>query len=141
MLEIYKKEKNKKIRDRKLIEFTCDKFANYKTAFMKLFNRVCKLNFGISIAYQKHGVKHNNNPAERYNGGLKDRIKSIRSGFKSFEGAKAFMDLRRTIHNFVNPHQQLNGKTPAEMAEINLKLGRTKLLKLIKYLAKNPRDD
>ena len=108
---------------------------------MKLFNRVCKLNFGISIAYQKHGVKHNNNPAERYNGGLKDRIKSIRSGFKSFEGAKAFMDLRRTIHNFVNPHQQLNGKTPAEMAEINLKLGRTKLLKLIKYLAKNPRDD
>lgn len=124
-----------------MIELTCDKFASYKSAFMKLFNRVCKLNFGISIAYQKHGVKHNNNPIERYNGKSKDRIKSIRSGFKSFEGAKAFMDLRRTIHNFVNPHQQLNGKTPAEMAEIKLKLGRMKLLKLIKYLAKNSGDD
>ena len=103
ILEIYKKEKNKKVRDRKLIEFVCDKFANYKTAFMKLFNRFCKLNFGISIAYQKHGVKHNNNSIERYNGKTKDRIKSIRSGFKSFEGARCFMDLRRTIHNFVNP--------------------------------------
>jgi len=70
---------------------------------MKLFNRVCNLNFGIPIAYQKHGVKHNNNPIERYNGKTKDRIKSIRSGFKSFEGARCFMDLRRTIHNFVNP--------------------------------------
>jgi len=134
ILEIYKKEKNKKVRDRKLIEFVCDKFPNYKTAFMKLFNRICKLNFGISIAYQKHGMKHNNNTIERYNGKTKDRIKSIRSGFKSFEGAKAFMDLRRTIHNFVNPHQELNGKTPAEMAEINLKLGRNKLLTLIKFV-------
>ena len=137
MLEIYKKEKNKKIRDRKLIEFTCDKFANYKTAFMKLFNRVCKLNFGISIAYQKHGVKHNNNPIERYNGKTKDRIISIRSSFKSFDSARCFMDLRRTIYNFVNPHQELKGKTPAEAAEIILPLKRNKLLGLIKYWARH----
>jgi hypothetical protein len=44
------------------------------------------------------------------------------------------MDLRRTIHNFVNPNQELQGKTPAEMAEINLKLGRNKLLSLIKFV-------
>jgi len=49
------------------------------------------------------------------------------------------MDLRRTIYNFVNPHQELKGKTPAEMAEINLKLGRNKLLGLIRYLAKRER--
>ena len=36
ILEIYKKEKHKKVRDRKLIEFVCDKFPNYKSAFMKL---------------------------------------------------------------------------------------------------------
>ena len=139
ILEIYKREKHKKVRDRKLIEFTCDKFANYKIAFMKLFGRVCKLNFGISIAYQKHGVKHNNNAIERHNGKTKDRIKNIRSGFKSFEVAKEFMDLRRTIHNFVNPHQQLNEKTPAEIAGINLKLGRNKLLNLIQFIAKSGR--
>lgn len=123
--------------DRKLIEFTSDKFVNYKSAFMKLFNRVCKLNFGISIAYQKHGVKHNNNPVERYNGKTKDRIKSIRSGFKSFEGAKAFMNLRRVIHNFINPHQQLQGRTPAEMAEIILPIKRNKLLNLIRFVREN----
>ena len=106
---------------------------------MKLFNRVCKLTFGISIAYQKHGVKHNNNSIERHNGKTKDRIKSIRSGFKSFEGAQNFMNLRQIIHNFVNPHQELKDKTPAEMAEIDLKLGRNKLLNLIRYLAKSRR--
>jgi len=137
MLEIYKKEKHKKVKNRKLIEFTCDKFANYKSAFMKLFNKVCKLNFGISIAYQKHGVKHNNNPIERYNGKTKDRIKSIRSGFKSFDSARCFMDLRRIIYNFVNPHQELKGKTPAEAAEIILPLKRNKLLGLIKYWARH----
>ena len=120
-----------------MIEFTCDKSANYKSAFMKLFNRVCNLNFGISIAYQKRGLKHNNNPIERYNGKIKDRIKNIRSGFKNFDDAKCFMDLRRTIHNFVNPNQQLNGETPAKMAEINLKLGRNKLLSLIKFVRDN----
>jgi len=120
-----------------LIEFTCDRFENYKSAFMKLFNRVAKLSFGVPIACKKYGLEHNNNPIERYNGKIKDRIKNIRSGFKSFDDAKCFMDLRRTIHNFVNPNQQLNGKTPAEMAEINLKLGRNKLLNLIKFVRDN----
>ncbi len=106
---------------------------------MKLFGRVCKLHFGISIAYKKHGVKHNNNAIERYNGKTKDRIKSIRSSFKSFNGAQNFMNLRHVIYNFVNPHQELGDKTPAEMAEINLKLGRNKLLGLIRYLAKRER--
>jgi len=137
ILRKYNQEKHEKVKNRKLIKFTCDKFANYKTAFMKLFGRVCKLNFGISIAYQKHGVKHNNNAIERYNGKTKDRIKSIRSGFKSFKGAKAFMDLRRVIHNFVNPNQELREKTPAEVAGINLRLGRNKILSLIKYCARN----
>ena len=47
------------------------------------------------------------------------------------------MNLRRVINNFVNPHQELDEKTPAEMAEINLELGRNKLLNLIKYVRDN----
>ena len=139
MLEIYKKERHKKKKDRDLIEFTCDKFANYKSAFTKLFGRVCKLNFGVPIACKKFGLRHNNNPIERHNGKTKDRIKNIRGGFGSFDGAKAFLDLRRVIHNFVNPHQELGGKTPAEMAEIILPLKRNKLLNLIRFLAKSGR--
>ena len=135
ILEIYQKERHKKTKNRKLIWFVCDKFANYKSAFTKLFDRVCKLSFGVPIACKKYNLKHNNNAIERYNGKTKDRIKNIRGGFGSFEGAKAFMDLRRVIHNFVNPHQELKGKTPAEMAEIILPLKRNKLLDLIRFLA------
>ena len=138
-MEVYEKEKFKKVEDRELIRFVCDKFANYKSAFNRQFYRIANLSFGVPIAYKKYGLKHNNNPIERYNGKIKDRIKNIRSGFKSFDDAKCFLDLRRTIHNFVNSNQELNGKTPAEMAEINLKLGRNKLLELIKFLAKSGR--
>ena len=137
ILEVFEKEKSKKVEDRNLIEFTCDGFENYKSAFMKLFGRICKLNFGVPIACKKYNLKHNNNAIERYNGKIKDRIKSIRSGFKGFDDARCFMDLRRTIHNFVNPNQELNGKTPAEMAEINLRLGQNKLLSLIKFVRDN----
>ncbi len=47
-----------------------------------------------------------------------------------------FLNLKHIIHNFVNPHLELKEKTPAEAAEINLKLGRNKLLKLIRKRAK-----
>ncbi len=56
--------------------------------------------------------------------------------FGSFEGAEYFLDLRHIVHNFVNPHMELKGKTPAEEAGVDLKLGRRKLLNLIRYMAK-----
>lgn len=139
ILERYNKEKYKRVKDRKLFEFICDGFENYKSAFNKLFYRVAKLNFGVPIACKKYGLKHNNNPVERYNGKLDDRLKNIRSGFGSFEGAEAFMNLQRIVHNFINPHQELGGKTPAEIAEIILPLKRNKLLNLIRFLAKSGR--
>ena len=116
------------------IIFVCDGFVNYKNAFNKLFYRVARLNFGVPIACKKYGLEHNNNPIERYNGKIKDRIKSIRSGFKNFADAENFMNLRMIIHNFVNPNQELQGKTPAEVAEIKIPLGRNKLLNLIEYV-------
>jgi phage terminase small subunit len=133
----YLQEKYKSKDKRNLITFVCDKFSNYKDAFNKLFYRVANLEFGVSIARKKHGLKHNNNPIERYNGKIDDRLESIRGGFGSFEGAKAFMNMSRVINNFVNPCQQLQGKTPAETAGIFLPLGENKLLSLIRYLAKN----
>lgn len=137
ILERYFSEKHKKKEERLLFEFVSDKFANYKNAFNKLFYRTCKLNFGVSIKLKKLGLKHNNNSIERYNGKIEDRVKTIRGGFGSFEGAESFMNFRRIIYNFVNPHQQLEGKTPAEIAEINLNLGRNKLLSLIKFVRDN----
>jgi hypothetical protein len=55
--------------------------------------------------------------------------------FGSFSGAEKFLDLKRIIHNYVNPHMQLKGLTPAEKADIDLKLGQNKLINLIKKQA------
>ena len=137
ILERYKQEKHKPKKKRKLITFVCDEFQNYRTAWSKLFSRVTKLVFGVPIACRKYGLEHNNNPIERYNGSIKSRTKIMRGGFRSDEGGEAFTNFKRVIHNFVNPHQKLNGKTPAEAAEINISLGRNKLLCLIRYVARS----
>ncbi|MBI5001481.1 MAG: DDE-type integrase/transposase/recombinase [Euryarchaeota archaeon] len=134
ILEIYRKEKCKPVKKRKRVTFVSDKFGLYKAAFNKLFFRVAKLQFGVPIACKKYGLEHNNNPIERYNGDINDRTKTMR-GFGSDEGAEAFLDLRPIIHNFVNPHMRLDGRTPAEKAEIDIRLGRRKLLNLIRYVA------
>jgi len=135
ILAKYYLKKYTKIDER--ILFVCDGFENYKNAFNKLFYRVAKLHFGVPIACKKYGLEHNNNPIERYNGKIKDRIKSIHSGFKNFADAENFLNLRRIIHNFVNPNQELKGKTPAEVAEIKIPLGKNKLLDLIQYVKDN----
>ena len=134
MLETYEKEKHKPMKKRKLITFVSDGFENYRNAFNKLFYRTCKLHFGVPIACRKYGLKHNNNTIERYNGKIEDRTKTMRD-FGSHEGAKSFLNLRPVIQNFVNPHQGLNRRTPAEIVDVDLKLGRNKLLNLIRYVA------
>lgn len=114
----------------------CDGFENYKNAFNKIFYRVAKLRFGVPIKAKRNGLKHNNNHIERYNQDIKDRIKTMR-GFFSFRRAKHFLNLKPIIHNFINPHMQLKGKTPAEEADIDLKLGRRKLYNLIRLMARS----
>ncbi|MEK6938913.1 MAG: DDE-type integrase/transposase/recombinase [Nanoarchaeota archaeon] len=127
ILERYKQKKK--------VIFVSDMFGNYKGAFNKLFLHVAILHFGVPIKAKVGGLKHNNNPIERYNGDIKDRIKIMRGEFRDFEKAEAFLNLKRIIHNFVNPHLSLGEKTPAEVAEINLELGQNKLLELIKKRA------
>ena len=84
----------------------------------------------MPIACKKYGLKHNNNHIERYNQDINDRYKPMRH-WNTFESAKSTLKLRHIIHNFVNPHMELKGKTPADAAEIKINLGRNKLLRLI----------
>jgi transposase-like protein len=88
----------------------------------------------VPIKLKIRGVKHNNNPIERYNQDIDDRVKTTRN-FGSFSSAGHFLDLKRIIHNFVNPHMQLKGFTPAEKADVNLNLGQNKIMNLIKKQA------
>ena len=134
--ERYEKEKIKPKKKRKLSTFVSDKFENYKTGAKCYFYRQAKIVFGVPIACKKYGLAHNNNPIEKYNQDIKDQIKTKRH-FGSFEGAENFLDLRHVIKNFVNPHQSLRGKTPAETAEIHLNLGQEKLINLIKHTRQN----
>jgi len=132
ILKRYRREKHKPTKKRRLIVFVSDKFENYRNAFNKLFYRVAKLTFGVPISSKRYGLKHNNNPIERYNEDINQRYKIMR-GFKSFESASAFLELRRIIYNFVNPHMELNGLTPAQAAGFSVNLGENKLLSLIKW--------
>ncbi len=135
ILEIYRREKHKTTKKRKLIVFVCDGFENYRNAFNKLFYFVAKLRFGVPIKAKANGLKYNNNHIERYNQDIKDRIKTMRN-FGSFDRAEHFLNLKHIVHNFVNPHMGLKGRTPAEVAEIDLRLKRIKLLNLIKKIAR-----
>ena len=138
----YAREKHKPVKKRKLFSLISDGFENYKSGATKHFYRVCKIVAGVPIACKKYGLEHNNNAIERYNQDIKDRYKTTRH-WGSFPSAKKVLKMRQIMHNFVNPHQELKGKTPAESAEIKYALGRNKLLNLIKLTAKlkNFRDD
>ena len=124
-MERYEKFKNTG-KDNRIV-FVSDKRMHYKHAFNKCFYRICRLIHGIPISYKKYGLKHNNNPVERYNEDVKQRYKIMR-GFKSFESANAFLSLRRIIYNFVRGKE-----TRAMPAFIALELGQNRLLNLIKF--------
>jgi transposase-like protein len=91
----------------KYITLVYDGFENYHNACKKMFCFVAKLVFGIPIACKKYGLKHNNNAIERYNREI-DRRNFSKQNFLSHKGAKSFSLMRTIIHNFVNPHNQVN---------------------------------
>lgn len=62
----------------------------------------------------------NNNIMERLQGRVRERDKVMRA-FKQEESAQKILDGFRAYYNFVRPHQALQGKTPAEIANLNLK--------------------
>lgn len=135
IIEVYHYQKQIPLKKRKLITLVSDQFKNYETAWKKCLWRITKLEFGVPIACKKYGRKHNNNPIERYNREIERRMASL-VVFQSAAGAQATLALKKIIHNYINPHSTLKGKTPAEAANMNLQLGENKLLNLIKKARK-----
>ncbi len=60
----------------------------------------------------------NNNPIERLNGSIRDRIKTMR-GLQDLESADLMFSAHRNYYNFIRVHQTI-GKTPAEASNINI---------------------
>jgi len=73
----------------------------------------------------------NNNIIERLQGTVRERDKVMR-GFKKEESAQKILDGFRAYYNFIRPHQALQGKTPAEKANIILNLKGNKWIGLIR---------
>jgi putative transposase len=59
----------------------------------------------------------NNNKMERMNGEVRDREKVMRS-LKKVDSP--ILTGYQMFHNYMRPHQALNGKTPAEMCGIEI---------------------
>jgi putative transposase len=71
--------------------------------------------------------KHNNNKMERLNGEVRDREKVMR-GLKKPD--TPILTGYQIYHNFIRPHESLEGKTPAEVSGIKVE-GKNKWLTII----------
>jgi len=81
--------------------------------------------------------KNNNNMVERLHNTVREREKVMR-GMQNNETAKVLMDGFRNYYNVLRPHMGIDNSTPAEMAGLNLELGRNKIQNLIKQSAGFP---
>jgi transposase-like protein len=80
--------------------------------------------------------RSNNNMIERLHGTIRQRNKVMR-GLDDVETAQTMMDGLRIYYNFIRPHTALNGKTPAQKA--NIESDEAKWLSLIKKASKHRR--
>jgi len=78
------------------------------------------------------GGKHENNKMERFNGEIRDREKTMR-GLKTKE--TPILSGYQIFHNYIRPHEGLEGKTPAEACGITVE-GKNKWLTLIQNASK-----
>ena len=67
---------------------------------------------------------------ERFHGTIKDRTKVMRA-FRDMETLRQFMDGYLVYYNYFKPHESLNGKTPAEAANVDYKVKNWKELSQI----------
>lgn len=79
------------------------------------------------------GKVHNNNKMERLNGEIRDREKTMR-GLK--KKRTVILQGYQIYHNYIRPHESLDGKTPAEMCGISIE-GKNKWLTLIQNASKS----
>jgi transposase-like protein len=100
-----------------------DGMQSYPPATQRVFPNAIHVS-GVGIQ-----GRFNNNRIERYHGTFKERNKIMRSLKKT---DSPIIDGQRIYYNNIRPHMGLDGKTPAEVAGVDLQLGQNKWQSLIK---------
>jgi transposase-like protein len=115
-----------------------DGLKSYNGAIEEEFHRAPRKTFhigNVGIRGKKNGKDYfDNNLVERLQGTIRDRNKTQR-GLK--DEYSAFIRGHQVYYNFIRPHKSLFGNTPAEIANIDLKLGERKWENLLFQSIKN----
>lgn len=109
-----------------------DGAPNFATANRKEWFSHIKERNTVHVADIRLGGQVHNNKMERMNGEVRDREKVMRGVKKEDSPALKGYQL---YHNFIRPHEGLNGQTPSERAGIKIE-GENKWLTLIQNASK-----
>jgi transposase-like protein len=118
--------KSKEIAGKKPLTLITDGAQNYQRAFNREFYTM-KNPQSVHVRDIRLGGQVHNNKMERMNGEVRDREKVMR-GLKKMD--TPILKGVQIYHNFIRPHEGLDGDTPAERAGIKVE-GEDKWLTLI----------
>lgn len=96
-----------------------DSASAYKIAFPSTLYRINPLLLHTKFVMIKG--EHGNNLIERANQTIRDRARPFK-GFRPINNSPKILDMFYLHCDFIRPHSSLNGKTPAEVAGVDLKL-------------------
>jgi len=123
----------KKITKKKPDVIISDGLQAYKKAVKKEFQANKKYGISRTLHIREIAItneERNNNKIERLNGTVRQRNKTQR-GLKEIPSSRTFIEGFKNYYNFIRPHMSLNGKTPAEIAGIELGLEGNKWKEII----------
>jgi len=116
-----------KVAGKKPMTLITDGLPAYHDAYKKEFWTLKKATRTEHICHIALKGDRNNNKMERMNGEVRDREKTMR-GLKTKN--TAILTGYQLYHNFIRPHEGLNGKTPAEACGIKIE-GQNRWLTII----------
>jgi len=114
-----------------------DKLHAYNRAFKREFyTNTAPRPIHVRLKNIRQGT--NNNIVERLHGTVRERTKVMR-GLDNEQSAMKAIEGQRMYYNHIRPHMALNGRTPAEVAGLDLQLGPNTWQSLIVKAAKRQR--
>jgi putative transposase len=127
---------SKELMGKKPMTFITDGLQSYHDAYKKEFWTL-KGPRTEHIRHIKLSGDMHNNKMERMNGEIRDREKTMR-GLKQDE--TPILQGYQIFHNYIRPHEALDGKTPSEVCGITIE-GKNKWLTLIQNASQQPKSN